>query len=503
MRPTFLGFDTARKSIMASQKALDITGQNIANVNTKGYTRQRLDLFSVVTPSGGTRYSNSKIGLAGQGVIAAGVSQIRDPFLDKRFRDLNADTANSGIQTGILTDVENILDNIDSDGIQKALTNFRDALSTFATSSADSIELASIFSQKATQLVNVINSYDTKLTQLQEQTLFEIDANIGDLNAIANKIAVLNKAIVESYVGSGEVSLSVMGDYTVNSTYGPNELLDTRNTLLDALSTYGDIDVKTLSDGSVTVEFAGTTLVKGSKCTELTYKEESTTGALILSFTDGNDFQPKSGSLKGYVDLYNGNGCYSYDSQTGIEGIPYYKTVIDKFAQTLASAFNAMNVDTSDPTTPKPMFQATSGSVITAANLRSSNEWLNNPSFIIPTTQEGGLDNGHLYNLLSVFDKSVDFGEHGDFTGTFDQYISYFTNKLGQEISFQSGKYDSSLSLTSSIMDSRDSVSAVSVEEEGINMMNFQKWFNASARLMTTLDEALNTIINNMGLVGR
>ena len=53
MRPTFLGFETARKSLAAAQKALDITGNNIANVNTVGYTRQRLNFFSVVTRTGG------------------------------------------------------------------------------------------------------------------------------------------------------------------------------------------------------------------------------------------------------------------------------------------------------------------------------------------------------------------------------------------------------------------------------------------------------------------
>ncbi len=504
MRPTFLGFETARKSVMAAQKALDITGNNISNVNTQGYSRQRVDLLSMVTTSGGTRYAASKITCAGQGVYMNGVDQIRDPFLDKRFRELNADTAEASVKSGILGDIENVLDNIDSEGLQNALLNFQEAMQSFASDSTDRKEMASILTQSAKQLVNIVNNYDFKLNQIQDQTKFEIDASIGDINATLRKIADLNKQIVDSYVAGGDVSLNLVGDYTVNATYGPNELLDARNVLLDSLSQYGDLEVTNASDGSVTVKFAGATVITGKTAVELNYSEDSITGALRLAFNDGQEYSPVSGLLKGYVDIYNGNGCYAQGAQNGIEGIAYYKTVIDKFAESVAREFNAMNVDANNPTEDRSLFVTSDGSsVITAANLRVSDKWDEDPMWILPTTQEGELDNAHIFKLLSVFDKNVDFGERNDFTGTFEGYISYFSNKLASEIQFQDGRYESNESLTSSILSARDAISGVSLDEEGINMMNYQKWFNASARIMTTLDEALNTIINNMGLVGR
>lgn len=504
MRPTFLGFETARKAIMASQKALDITGHNIANVNTTGYSRQRVDLFSMVTTSGGTRYAASKISCAGQGVYMSGVDQIRDPFLDKKYRELNSDTAEAGIKSSILTDIENVLDNIDTEGLQNALINFQKALQSFASDSTDRIEIANILTQSAKQLVNVINNYDFKLTQIQDQAKFEIDASISDVNATLDKIAVLNKQIADSYISNGEVSLTAAGDYTVNATYGPNELLDTRNVLLDSLSSYGDIEVIDEKDGTVTVKFAGSIVVQGSKSTQLSCSVDSTTGALMLGFNSGAEFKPKSGSLKGYIDTYNGNGCYAEGAQNGTEGIPYYKSVIDKFAQTLAREFNKMNVDPNNPGVERPLFTTSDGSVVVnAKNLRVADDWVNDPMSIIPTDQDGELDNAHIFRLLSLFDKNFDFGDKRDFNGTFEGYISYYTNKLSQEIQFQTGKFESNDSLTTSILSERDAISAVSLDEEGINMLNYQKWFNASARIMTTLDEALNTIINGMGLVGR
>jgi len=248
---------------------------------------------------------------------------------------------------------------------------------------------------------------------------------------------------------------------------------------------------------------AGSTVVEGYKCTQLSYREDTATGALVFSYNNGDNFVPTSGSIKGYGEMYNGNGCYAQGAQTGDEGIPYYKSVIDKFAETLATQFNAMNVDTSDPTTDRPLFVSSDGMAITSGTIRLSQDWIDDPMSIIPTTQDGTLDNSHVFKLLSVFDQESAFGDKQDFSGTFEGYISYYTNKLSGSISFQNGVYDSSETMTANILDERDSVAGVSMDEEGINLMNYQKWFNASSRLMTTLDEALNTIINSMGLVGR
>ena len=501
MRPTFLGFETSRKAINASQKALDITGNNLANIETKGYTRQRLDLFSMVTTTGTQRYS-TRISLAGQGVYIAGVNQIRDPFLDKRYRELNAQASEAGIKTSILRDVEDVLDNIDTDGLQNKLLSFQDSLSAFATDSTNSVELASIVVGAAKTLVSVLNDYDTRLTQIQSQTKFEIDATISDINAIFDKVAVLNKQIVDSYVSMGNVSLSVAADYTVNSSYGPNELLDARNVLLDSLSTYGNLEVTEMGDGSVTVKFAGTTAVEGSKSSQISCNVDTVSGALELLFDNGDSVNKNAaaGSLKGYIDMYNGNGCYAQGVQSGVEGIAYYRSAIDKFAEAFSKAFNDMNVGTGTTS----LFVAKGDmAIITAGNIRLSEDWINNPLSILPTDQDGKLDNAHIFKLMSLFDKGVKFGDKQDFEGTFEEYISYFSNKMSGEITYQNGVYSSSNTMSSNILDSRDAVMGVNLDEEGINMMAYQKWFNASSRVMTALDEALNVIINSMGLVGR
>ncbi|NMA79796.1 MAG: flagellar hook-associated protein FlgK [Clostridiales bacterium] len=506
MRPTFLGFETARKAIMASQKSLDIVGHNLGNVNTKGYTRQRVDLVSIATPSGGLRYSAARTALAGQGVHTPGVAQIRDPFLDRRFRELNASTEEHRTTSNILVDIENVIGSFEDKGLHDVLLDFEDKLKTFATDAPDRIEMANIALTSAKNVAQMLIDYDKKLTQIYDQSVFELETAVGDVNAIIDKLASLNQQIVNEYIATGETSLG----NTVNPSYGPNELLDERNLLLDELSTYGDIKVYNNDDGSIRVEMADVTVVDGKKTTNLSMKKEQATGAVVLSFTDGNPAKFGAGAIKGYVEMINGNGPYAENSQSGEYGIPYYRSVINEFAASFSEAFNRANgaVDASgnvDFTSSRAMFVSSDGGPITAANIRVSSAWSNDPLMIArdPITDEGSLDPAQLLRLRQVFGEKIYFGAKGDFNGTLEEYISFYTNRLGQQTSFVIGQFEASGTITNSILTSRDAVSAVSLEEEGINMLNFQKWFNASSRLMTTLDEALDTIINSMGLVGR
>ena len=85
IRSTFAGFTTAQLAMAASQKALDVTGQNIANINTVGYTRQRLDIASLNT-HGGNFYSSGNKTKVGFGVEMTGISQLRDPFLWRGYQ---------------------------------------------------------------------------------------------------------------------------------------------------------------------------------------------------------------------------------------------------------------------------------------------------------------------------------------------------------------------------------------------------------------------------------
>lgn len=127
MRPTFLGFETATRGLMASQKAIDIVGNNIANIGVTGYTRQRVNLVSMSINTSSSRYGSNPVGLAGAGSMVSGISQIRDSYLDKRFRDEYASVGYYDTVTNILQDVETSLSEIEPSTITSALTALENA----------------------------------------------------------------------------------------------------------------------------------------------------------------------------------------------------------------------------------------------------------------------------------------------------------------------------------------------------------------------------------------
>ena len=111
VRSTFLGIEVSKRGLAVSQKGLDITSNNVAYINTPGYTRQRVDISSV-NISGKYMYSSGAIDNAGQGSQIDGIAQIRNKFLDVRYRDSNANTGYYEQQVSILTGVQNAIDEI-------------------------------------------------------------------------------------------------------------------------------------------------------------------------------------------------------------------------------------------------------------------------------------------------------------------------------------------------------------------------------------------------------
>ena len=107
-----------------------------------------------------------------------------------------------------------------------------------------------------------------------------------------------------------------------------------------------------------------------------------------------------------------------------------------------------------------------------------------------------------MYKRQQLENSNIQFGNSHDFQGSFYEYISFVSNRLGQTLQYETSRYDTAEVTVDGLLDARDEVSAPSMDEEGINMMNYQKWYSASSRLVTTLDELLDKLINGTGRVG-
>ncbi|MGN1119655.1 MAG: flagellar basal body protein, partial [Oscillospiraceae bacterium] len=335
MRPTFLGFETQKRTLQVAQKSLDITGNNVSNINTPGYTRQRVDLYAMyISGNQSLRWSSStnNLSLTGQGVNASGVSQIRDIFIDKRYRENVAIEAETEKSVTILSDIEDVLDNFDTDGLQYFTMQFFSAMQDYSVEKPDSAEVASIARNAATNLCRLLNDYDTQLREIEHTYVNELKDTISYVNQMVEDMNKLNERIQREMLNYPD-------------GYGPNELFDEMNLYIDELATYGDISAKQNTDGTYTVTMAGVTLIDGEnlKTNRVIMKDYDMYGEAIMFFESGEDLNLSSGVLKSYDNMINGNGVYATGNQNGETGIAYFRTAIDTFAATLADVFNSAN----------------------------------------------------------------------------------------------------------------------------------------------------------------
>ena len=192
--------------------------------------------------------------------------------------------------------------------------------------------------------------------------------------------------------------------------------------------------------------------------------------------------------------------------------------MLDQFASTFASEFNKLNVkqDADGNITDRyPLFtngtDLTTDTVITAANIQLSADWLSGKTQIVATQKPDILTDGatsstaneNILQMIQLLEKKVPSLGPDAGGSSFYSFYNGMVTQLNEDISFHTSTLENYVSVADNLASSRDNISAVSLDEEGINILQYQKSFNAASRLMTALDEALDTVINNMGVVGR
>ena len=536
MSSTFGSFGVARLGIYAAQKGLDVTGNNITNINTPGYTRQRLDQVSLIS-SVSDKYFNQNMTRVGQGVLTTGVSQLRDPGLDLIYREAQADLGACGGKLKGLGSLASILDEVgkgdgeqDDGVILSQLNDLRDLISKAVTNGIQGYD--SLIRESASALCTYLNSTAKKLENLQGTYETYLDQDIQKVNDILKNIQDLNTSIRDA---------DIRGDDAL-------ELRDSRNMLLDELSQYMDIDVKyTMEDlgAGFMVEKLTVTLGTGKQNTLIDGKYAAKIGRLpdddnyniqlyALRDADGKKKNDKDtdpvklgdndlyGSLQARREMLTESGEYTtkdtvdkVDKNAAVKrGIPYYRHALDSLARELAAEMNTLNnvknvnipgmgnlfsigSDTNDTT------DANGG--ITAANISVSKGWREGSISMIPS-QDPGASSGDTSNLaafLSLFEKTVKFDPKtlvGDavgspYEGTFEDMLLHIQSTLAEDQMSTSSVYNNYAITANEIYTDRDSLSGVDLNDEAANLMVYQKAYTAACRLMTTLDEALDSLL--------
>jgi flagellar hook-associated protein 1 FlgK len=531
MSTTFLSYYVANRAMETSQVSINTTGNNISNINTDGYTRQRADIVSLYSSSN-SRYANTTV-RAGLGAKATGISQIRDPYLDTRYRLQNSEANRYASIAESLTSLEDVIDEASTEALQGQLTNFLSDLESLEQSPT-SADIQTVVRSSAGKVVTMLNTFANDIDGVLTEQIEEMDNTINnDVNVILQNIAQLNQQIREELV------------------YGnsPNELYDSRNLLVDELSGYANIKVSTsaqvitddlsIQNYVISIEDeAGTAiqLVNNEYYNQL--KGQADADGLYQITIDGNsksisdptatntamnnaglllnDYDAAGGSyitqgtLSGLLDFVNGAGSFAAATattgDTDFAGIQYYMKALDDFAQQFANVFNTYNDITGtlyDDADESPLFTSDTPATgdITAKNIQISQQWQSDPSFINTTTNTinvGQADN--VTQMIEAMDK--DFTYPNGFTGNFHEYMNAYLGELSNDVEMNNNFSKTSGTVLDTLFTSRESVSGVSLNEEGTYLMAYQKCYNAAVRFFTVIDENVDRIINSMGRAG-
>lgn len=305
MASSFMGLYVQRDGLNYAQKALDITGSNLLNSKVEGYSRQRLDLKSAYVNNHCVGYIN-QVYLAGAGVEAEGVTQIRSEIYDDKYRTHNAVVGEYTVEKDTLSQIEDALDDIENEttGFAHTLQVFRDSWQAFSSSGTDQTDLANITKNCAQSVIDVLRNFNNRIENVREDAFDDIEKSVQKVNGILRQCAALNSDIKSGYVLYGDFYQTGFydgegNDYQADNDYGPLEAKDMMNNLIDDLSEYGDVKVKIETDGTYTITMAGKEVVQQDKYAVLTYdvayrRNESCTSQEYLLDANGDPTTTKN-----------------------------------------------------------------------------------------------------------------------------------------------------------------------------------------------------------------
>ena len=491
MSSTFGGLNIVGRGLTAQQVSLETVGHNIANANTVGYSRQSVNL---VTTNPQAYYGTNGTYQKGTGVDVASVTRARDTLVDKQMWKETSSLGYGQTMEYSLGKIEGIFHEPSETGMQTVLNQFWTSLQTLSTNASDEGTRTTV-QQRGLEVVNAVQHASQQLQDMVTDINATLDIKITDVNQITNEISSLNHQIVNIETGG---------------TDHANDLRDRRDTLVDQLSKLVNITISEDKTGSYNIQTSGTSLVNGDTAQKLaTFSTKDPTygysveNVVVAGSTQKINFT--NGEIKGLLD--------GRDSTQG--GVKGYLDQLNTISQFLLKDFNAVHkagVGTDNSTGTNFFGDDTNYKTWTPA---AGENWISelqvNPKITDPVTglakiaaktvSSQGSASGDNAVLLGNMLKTTVSPTLGN--ASLDSYYSSLISALGVQSQNAQRQTDNQTTLLKQITNWRESTSGVNMDEELTDMIKFQKGYNAAARVLTTMDEMLDKLINSTGTVGR
>ncbi len=554
----FSALSSAKLGLLAQQLAIEVTGQNIANVETEGYSRQDVT-FEANTPRHAIKYGSMH--QIGTGVRVAGIERAHDQFLFEQIMDEGDLTGSTEVKKEIFEQLEVLFNEGSGRSLNDALSSFFASVHDLATNARGLSERADLVS-KAEHLASTFNQTGKQLFTIQRNIDATIETEVAEINSLTTQIGKLNESIHANEPAS---------------QYKANDLRDNRDRLVKELSKKIDIQLIEESDNQISLTLKdGTALVLKDRVFKLStslngdndsFKDvnieygsglknitSTITGGELRGYLDMRDTEVKSVVDKmnilsaSFIQEFNGihRAGFGIDGSSGLDFFsPLDVTVdhdvdntgtavvsmtnaspttvsVDEFemAFTGSDAFTLNNLTTNASSgtftfTTGSTFNikdgfavtisgaAVSGDKVTFSVSEDAASGMSVSSTITANTKKiaaGTTTNGDGANALLmadlqnelVFNSVTWSSESGSFT--FDEYYNAVVSTIGIESFSAQAILRQQEGVMLQLNSRRESISGVSIDEEMIKMIKFQQAYNASARMISMVDEMLDTL---------
>ena len=493
--PTFLGFNVAQRGMAAAQYALNVISNNISNANTEGYSRQRAAL-SETASYGPILLENGVGAYAGQGVSIDSIQRAHDNYIDGQVRDMTSQNNYASTNANTLQQVEALLGEPSGKGISTALNSFFQAANTLSSNPEDTGARAS-YIQTANNLLSTIQNIAGKIKSIRTGI-------VGDPEVAGSAAASLTGATVTD-INSKLKNIADLNDQIAkltNANMQPNDLLDKRDLLLGQLSQSLDIKVTYMNNNNLKIEVGGNTLVTGNRVTN-TLNVVNNTGSdkydnpALIQLSSNNatiNSDISGGKLASYLKMGGNDG-----STTTPRSL---LTQMDTFFNQLATSVNALQasgykLDGTKPTTgtDDTIFKLNAGTDLNIFNYKINPTVLSDPNRIAAADGSGSFQGvGDGSNILAVANmQTTKFAGLGNLT--LQDYFNSSVSVLGVSAKSAQDSADHTASIQSQLTQQQQSVQGVNIQEEMVNMMQYQRAFEASSRTIKVLDEVLQSVM--------
>lgn len=543
MSESFFGLNVAVRGLFTAQRSLDTVNHNLNNINTPGYSRQQ-SVQVAAKPM--ALYDGT--GMMGTGSDVIGVKRVRDEYLDFKYWSENITLGEWGAKREVLSDIEATFNEPSNSGFTTIMSDFFSSLQELGKDPS-SAAVRALVKQKGVTLAKYFNSTAAHFEDLQKDVNYRIQTKVEEVNSYATQIQQLNRQIYIS-----ELDGNTANDLRDSRTLLVDKLSKIIN--IDANEVvYGKLP-DGRDDKHFVITISGKALVDHYDVSKLAIEQRDAThkvndedvGNLYeIKWADGNSLNVKGGELRGYLDVRDGNegeagtnGIASPD----YKGIPYYQKKLNEFVRTFARAFNEGYIDADGD----KAFDVGEDSGIGHADGYGYNTATNGYRFFtikaendLPISSDDFLDRtvNPTPTNLEIYDKykkmtaknfsvSLDIindtnkiatsdvtGEAGNITalnsilgmrhnadmfseGAPEDFMKSLVATLGID-SQQAKNYQANQQvIVNQITNRRTSDSGVSIDEEMTNLIKFQQAYNASAKMIQTMGEIYDTLINKL-----